>query len=142
MPVAEPGRRVPQDAPARCPRRSPLTRAGSGRQWTALLPRGGRVPTDEASPPMPARRWAGFVTWLWLPAFGLTTLQLLLLFPDGHVPSPAWRPVAWATPILFGLASALLALTPGRLENFGIIDNPFGVAGMPGPQQPGAAIFL
>jgi len=41
---------------------------------------------------------AGFMawlsTWLWAPGFGLFVTFSVLLFPDGRLPSPRWRPVA------------------------------------------------
>ena len=63
------------------------------------------------------------------PIAGLLGLTLLL-FPDGHLPSPRWRPAA-ATLLL---AMALLAVTdlirPGPLdEPFATVMNPLGVRG-------------
>jgi signal transduction histidine kinase len=38
--------------------------------------------------------WADWVhQWAWWPPFGLT-FQALLVFPDGRLPSPQWRPLA------------------------------------------------
>ncbi len=48
--------------------------------------------------------FGAFMTWVsvwaWPPGLALIFAFLLLLFPDGHLPSPRWRPVAW----LAGLA--------------------------------------
>jgi len=33
--------------------------------------------------------------WTWAPSIGLLVTFLILLFPDGHPPSPRWRPVGW-----------------------------------------------
>jgi len=53
---------------------------------------------------------------------------VFLLFPDGRLPSPGWRPAGWAT----GLAVAGLclgaALGPGPLESFPFWNNPVGMA--------------
>ena len=32
--------------------------------------------------------------WMWVPAIGVAALGMLLLFPDGRLPSPRWRPAA------------------------------------------------
>ena len=37
-----------------------------------------------------------FSNWGWAPSVGLLITYVFLLFPDGHLPSPRWRPVAWA----------------------------------------------
>lgn len=54
---------------------------------------------------------------------------LLLLFPDGRLPSPRWRPIAW---VLVGLATAATVgamLRPGRIDASEHVDNPLGIAG-------------
>ncbi len=33
--------------------------------------------------------------WLWVPPVGLLGIYLILLFPDGKLPSRRWRPLAW-----------------------------------------------
>ena len=35
-----------------------------------------------------------FSNWGWAPSVGLLITFVFLLFPDGHLPSPRWRPVA------------------------------------------------
>jgi MFS family permease len=37
--------------------------------------------------------WLG--NWAWAPGLGLLITFALLLFPNGRLPSPRWRPVAW-----------------------------------------------
>jgi two-component system, NarL family, sensor kinase len=36
--------------------------------------------------------------WLWVPPAASTGTFLLLLFPDGRLPSRRWRPLSWVTP--------------------------------------------
>ncbi|HEV2742518.1 MAG TPA: hypothetical protein VGV91_05135, partial [Rubrobacter sp.] len=55
------------------------------------------------------------------------TTVLRLLVPDGQLPSPRWRPVAWCAALgLFGFLAGY-TLEPGPLEEFPRIMNPYGV---------------
>jgi hypothetical protein len=69
--------------------------------------------------------WAS--SWLWSLLVFVPLSLLLLLFPDGRLPSPRWRPVAWG--VVLGSAGGVLgnALKPGPLLDFPQIANPFGV---------------
>jgi hypothetical protein len=53
---------------------------------------------------------------IWAPGIGLMGTFLILLFPDGHLPSRAWRPVAWLCAVTIVLLPVAVALSPGRLE--------------------------
>jgi hypothetical protein len=66
-------------------------------------------------------------TWTWILWVYVPATFLLLLFPDGRLPSPRWRPVAWCVGIgIIGFVVGL-ALEPGRLEYYPQITNPYGV---------------
>jgi hypothetical protein len=70
---------------------------------------------------------AWFASWSWTLWVYVPTSFLLLLFPDGRLPSPRWRPVAWCA--VLGLIGFLAGYTlqPGPLEDFPQITNPYGV---------------
>jgi hypothetical protein len=67
-----------------------------------------------------------FESWAWIPAFGVITTFLLLLFPDGRLPSPRWRPIAWLTTGGIAVGAAALALHPEPLTESGV-ENPAGI---------------
>ncbi len=69
--------------------------------------------------------------WVWAPAVGLLGTYLILLFPDGRLPSRRWRPLAWLSGAAIFLVSAGSALTPGPVEGFPGIHNPFGLERYP-----------
>jgi hypothetical protein len=49
----------------------------------------------------------------------------LLTFPDGRLPSPRWRPLAWVAGVVFTLGVVLFAFEPGRLQPG--VPNPTGI---------------
>jgi cytochrome b subunit of formate dehydrogenase len=70
---------------------------------------------------------AWFSSWSWTLWLYVPTTFLLLLFPDGRLPSPRWRPVAWCAALgVIGFVAGS-ALKPGPLEDFPRITNPYGV---------------
>ena len=69
--------------------------------------------------------------WTWVPPVGLLGIYLILLFPDGKLPSRRWRPLAWFSGAVMVLASVVLTLSPGPLEGHPGVRNPFGLEGHP-----------
>ena len=64
----------------------------------------------------------------WSALLGLIGIFLPLLFPTGRLPSPRWRPVAWAAAVVITAATVLFALRPIRLfENPSFPVNPLGI---------------
>ena len=52
--------------------------------------------SDERASALPGATFAEWLSnWGWAPSVGLLITFVFLLFPDGHLPSPRWRPVAW-----------------------------------------------
>ena len=91
---------------------------------------------------LPAGSWMAWLAyWTWtlnLPALAL----LLLLFPDGQVPSPRWRVVPWLLGAAIAGVTVWTMLQPGRIDLSAVkIANPAGIAalGDPGIQALGDA---
>lgn len=65
---------------------------------------------------------------LWVPFIGISG-YLLLLFPDGHLPSPRWRWFSWTCGIGLALVMVGIWLYPGPLteSRFPDVENPIGV---------------
>ncbi|HET9725208.1 MAG TPA: histidine kinase [Actinomycetota bacterium] len=79
---------------------------------------------------LPGAAWAlAGTSWTWVPVIGLSGTFVLLLFPDGHLPSPGWRWFAWTIGIGMVLASLAILLSPGTLADLGHpeIENPYGI---------------
>ena len=69
-------------------------------------------------------------TWSFAPAVCLTAFVLPLVFPDGKLLSPRWRPVLWAAVLFVSLAAVGRAFIP---ENMGsaliYLPNPYAIPG-------------
>ncbi len=72
---------------------------------------------------------AGISDWMWVPAMGLLGTYVLLLFPDGRLPSRRWRPLAWLSGAVISLLSVSVMLAPGTLGNLAGVRKPFGIEG-------------
>jgi signal transduction histidine kinase len=66
---------------------------------------------------------------LWLPPIGLSGTFLILLFPDGHLPSPRWRWFAWTIAVGMTVVGLALLLAPGTFEDSGYptVSNPLAI---------------
>ena len=64
----------------------------------------------------------------WVPFIGISG-YLLLLFPDGHLPSPRWRWFSWTCGIGLTLVSAAIWFIPGPItdSSFPEVVNPIGI---------------
>jgi signal transduction histidine kinase len=78
----------------------------------------------------PFYNWAyWFGSWLWLPATILPSTFVLLVFPDGHLPSPRWRFMAWSAALGLVMTTLVMMFHPGPLKSMGLETNPFGIPG-------------
>jgi hypothetical protein len=68
-----------------------------------------------------------FASWAWTLLVVVPTSFLLLLFPDGRLPSPRWRPMAWWAGL--GISGFVVgyALDAEPLVDFPQLVNPYGV---------------
>src|SRR5215216_6728465 len=87
--------------------------------------------TKPGSLPFPVTIHALLYAWLWVPTVGLIGIYLLLLFPDGRLPSRRWRLLAWVAGVVIAVESAAVFLTPGPLQDLKGERNPFGLEAHP-----------
>jgi signal transduction histidine kinase len=66
---------------------------------------------------------------MWVPIVGLPATFLLLLFPDGHLPSPRWRWFAWVLGISMVITFLAILFGPGPFEESALtnVENPLGI---------------
>jgi hypothetical protein len=69
--------------------------------------------------------------WMWVPPVVLLGIYMILLFPDGRLPSRRWRPLAWLSGAVMVSASVVLTISPGDLPGHPGVRNPFGLEGYP-----------
>jgi len=80
--------------------------------------------------PITGAVFAGWlVSWSWVIEVTFVAVFLLLLFPDGHFPSPRWRGVAWLGGGSAAIAAFGLAFNAGPLNNAPYAANPFPLFG-------------
>src|SRR5205814_6989095 len=68
--------------------------------------------------------WAGSI----LDTNWVLVAPLLLLFPDGRLPSARWRPVLWLAAGSVAFVVLKVAFMPGPLPGAPTLDNPAGIA--------------
>jgi hypothetical protein len=93
---------------------------GQDYAWYALIHQPGSVPGGWAM------AWLG--QWPWYLALGVISL-LLLVFPNGRLVSPRWRPVTWVLAADIAAVWVWAALAPRVLEGRGLtmLTNPLGL---------------
>ena len=72
--------------------------------------------------------------WAWVPIFGVMLTFPFLLFPDGHLPSPRWRWVSWASGLVLVLWSVAFAFEGADFTDAlnHHVANPYAIAGLTG----------
>ena len=81
------------------------------------------------SPGLPGGALAAWFAMLAQNSFPVSILFLVLLFPDGRLPSRRWRPLAWAMGVFLAATLVVGALSPGPFPEFPSASNPFGIEG-------------
>ncbi len=80
-----------------------------------------------ALPAGPLAAWLNL--WLWVLPLTLTALVLPLIFPDGRLPSPRWRPLGWLTVLTTILFAAVVAAQAGPDPSLPEVQNPLALEG-------------
>jgi hypothetical protein len=80
--------------------------------WLSVLPGGDEI--------------AWISSWVWVVHFG-PFLFLALLFPDGRLPSPRWRPFAALVALAVAGGTVAVALWPETAARFDSVNSPLGI---------------
>ena len=94
--------------------------------YTLLAAPGSLLPAGEAA--------AWLTSWSWVLQLG-SIVFIVLLFPDGRLPSRSWRWFAWLSLLSVLIGVALGAVSPGPIA-LGSIRNPLAVESLPNTQKP------
>jgi hypothetical protein len=89
--------------------------------------------------------------WFWILIFGLIVF-LLLLFPNGRLPSNRWRAFAWLSAAVTLIGAILAAISPDvgldvlgstdNRHNYISLPNPLGIEGLPNLFRPVQTLVL
>jgi signal transduction histidine kinase len=81
---------------------------------------------------------------LWVAVVIPPATFLILLFPDGHLPSPRWRPLAWVMGVGMAIVYLAILFGPGTLDTSGVADveNPLGVEALRPLLEPLLALIV
>jgi hypothetical protein len=90
----------------------------------------GAIVTPGSLPAARVAVWAGTVMW---PSGYLFLALLLLLFPDGRLPSPRWRPVALVLAVSWSVAILYSAFAPATTVANVTFPNPVGIQALGHP---------
>jgi hypothetical protein len=66
-------------------------------------------------------------SWAWVPFVFLAGPVLMSIFPDGRLVSPRWKLALQLAGVMAVVMMLLSAFQSGPIQNFPILDNPFGV---------------
>jgi signal transduction histidine kinase len=87
--------------------------------------------------PLPAADVASWLAvWMWIPGVGTMMTFVVLLFPDGHVPSPRWRVLAVVAGVDIALIMGVTAVSLWSSRGVGLLD-----VGGPPPGSLAEAIY-
>jgi hypothetical protein len=95
--------------------------------YTLLAAPGPLLPAGEAA--------AWLESWLWVLQLG-SIVFVVLLFPDGRLPSRSWRWFAWLSVLSVLIGAVLGAVSPGPIIALGPIHNPLGIESLPNAHKP------
>jgi hypothetical protein len=92
----------------------------------------GQYATVALAPDGPALSGGALAAWLAMLAqnsFPISILFLVLLFPNGKLPSRRFRPLAWAMGLFLATTLVVGAMSPGPFPEFPSASDPFGLEG-------------
>jgi hypothetical protein len=95
--------------------------------YTLLAAPGSLLPAGEAA--------AWLSSWPWVLQLG-SFVFVVLLFPDGRLPSRNWRWFAWLSVLSVLMGAVLGAVSPGPIIALGPIHNPLGIESLPNAHKP------
>ena len=90
---------------------------------------------------LPGTEWVTwFAQWIWVAGFAPALTFLLLLFPNGRLPSGRWRLVGWLAVAAMVMLGCGMAFTPGPFVDYPRVTNPLGFAPLEGSLLEGGGV--